>query len=197
MPPFANVPSLLPESSGAAWSCWHACGDICIFCRSQRAQKTIDKYRCCKSCISNLFCRQCMRPPPFKAMQRRCRMCTSLAMWCEQHCSAAELQSCLCHAHYEETGSRCQFCSRPNAEFGEGACRGIAAAARLASMRSMPVGHVPLASRTKIVTMPRHVQHATQASTLQVALAQERCVHDAHQDKPTMTQTPPRLASLA
>ena len=91
-------------------NCWHAGGDICISCRTQKGQSNLDKYRHCRPCLRKFFCLDCMAPPPADLVVQNCRVCSSLAVWCPQHCSVSELQSRLCRDHLHSHGLQCQFC---------------------------------------------------------------------------------------
>ena len=101
---FANYPDL------SCKTCWHANGDICISCHRRTGQHHLDKYRHCKLCIRNIFCVECRAPPAANLVVRNCRMCSSLALWCVEHCTVLELQSRLCRTHLRTHGSQCQFC---------------------------------------------------------------------------------------
>ena len=93
-------------------SCWSSNGEMCIFCRSRKAQHDLDKYRACRPRIQKKFCQQCMSSPDPAIVVPKCQMCSSCAMWCEQHCSADQLQSGLCAKHYSAHAQRCQDCTR-------------------------------------------------------------------------------------
>ena len=90
-------------------SCWHACGDLCIGCSSQKGQHNLAKFRFCKKCIDGTFCRECSLPPSHMSV-RMCRACDRLALWCEKHVSAVALQSGLCAKHFSNLSDSCQYC---------------------------------------------------------------------------------------
>ena len=91
--------------------CWYDGGEICIRCSSQRARHHLKYGRHCKSCVRKGFCRDCFLPPPDPTSALACHVCTSLALWCNQHCSSLELSSGLCRSHYDEYTTQCQHCS--------------------------------------------------------------------------------------
>ena len=59
-----------------------------------------------------------MAPPSANLVLNNCRMCSSLALWCGQHCTALELQSRLCRTHFRTHGSQCHFCGVGGATVG-------------------------------------------------------------------------------
>ena len=91
-------------------SCWHAADDICIHCGLQKAQHALKFLRSCKSCAASFFCEGCDAPAAADVHTQRCRMCSNLALWCEQHCSATEIQSRLCRKHFDSSFATCNSC---------------------------------------------------------------------------------------
>ena len=91
-------------------ACWHASDDLCVACNLHRAQHNLDKYRCCRTCITKITCKQCMLRPPPDLETATCLACENLALWCVEHCSNTEIQSGLCATHFEKLFGACQYC---------------------------------------------------------------------------------------
>ena len=98
-----DLPALLPRPGEVAVQvCWHASGDMCVTCNVQRGDNHLNKFRSCKGCIGQRFCRKCKLPPPVNLPTPTCHACDNLAFWCEEYSSETEMQSGLCATHFQQ-----------------------------------------------------------------------------------------------
>ena len=105
------LPMTLGISELLCKTCWFKHGVLCIFCGHVKAQHHVSFLRTCRRCWSSLFCVSCLSPPANSDVLPRCRSCSRLAFWCQQHCSDAQLVSGLCELHFKEYARNCQYCS--------------------------------------------------------------------------------------